>query len=51
MWGINQEIINYYNIVSALNNYEKFINMLNSKKEDFLLRLKAPYPIDVTKNT
>jgi len=49
--GIGQEIINSSRIIENLNKSYIFSNYSQEEKEQFYLRLKSPYPTDVTKST
>ena len=51
MWGIGQEIIEYEKIIKHIEKTNYYNNLSEYEKEKFKMRLKAPYPIDVKKNT
>ena len=51
LWGIGQEKINYKNIMRYLEQSKEYQSLSEPEKENLKMRLKQPYPIDVTKNT
>lgn len=51
LWGVCQEIIDYDKIYQNIKDTDIFKNMSEDEKEKFLIRLKAPYPINVKDKT
>ena len=51
LWGVGQEIINYDNVIKNIKNSKYYIDLSNKEREYLHLRLKAPYPVDVTQST
>ena len=42
-----QEIINSDSVIENIKKCDKYKNLSDTKKNDILLRIKKPYPIDV----
>jgi ectoine hydroxylase-related dioxygenase (phytanoyl-CoA dioxygenase family) len=51
LWGIGQEIIPSNKIINKLKNNDEYKKMSDEEKKLFLLRIKAPYPIDVKQDS
>ena len=51
LWGLGQEIIEYEEIIDNIKNTEHYKKLKENEKEKLLLRLKAPYPINVKEKT
>ena len=49
-WGLGQEEIDYDNLINNLNKSELFMKLSKDEKEQFLIRFKQPYPINVKNN-
>ena len=47
LWGVGQEIINSDSVIENIKKCDKYKNLSDTKKNDILLRIKKPYPIDV----
>jgi len=48
LWGVGQEIIDSTKIISNLENTEIYQKMTSEEQEELILRLKKPYPLDVS---
>lgn len=52
LWGVGQELIDSTKIIERLENNSKIYNQMSEKDRiRFNLRLKPPYPLDVSKST
>ena len=50
LWGIGQEVIDYDKLYTNIKDSNEYKYMTETEKEEFLLRFKFPYPLNVKLN-